>query len=118
MKTTKTRKLGADEWGRYFDRLSKSLKVQTVSILVEGLDLGVQPETERVALTGIIYDRADDAIEIAMDGLAHRIFGPASVFVQEDAGGALVSLKVTDEDGREQIIELESALALPSRRTA
>ena len=113
--TTTTRRLTASDWQAYFGQLSKGLKLQTVSMFVEGLDLGVQAETEEVTLTGITYDRADDAIEIATDEVRHRIHEPSEVYVQEDDYGALLSLKVTDADGHVHIVQLKSALALPAR---
>lgn len=110
--TTITRRLPKNQWQSYFDTLSKHLQLKAVSVLVEGLDLGVQPEVERVAINGITYDHEDDAIEIATDALTHRIAGPRDVYVQEDSSGALLSLKVTDADGHEQIVQLDSVLAI------
>jgi hypothetical protein len=107
-----TRKLPKSEWQAYFDKLSKHLQRETVSVLVEGLDLGVQPEAERLTLYGITYDHADDAIEIATEALTHRISGPRDLYVQEDTSGALLSLKLTDAEGHEQIVQLDAALTV------
>ena len=113
--TTITRKLPKEEWRQYFDGLSKRLHGETVSVLVEGLDLGVQPEAEKVPVHGVTYDHADDAIEIASDTLTHRIAGPHDVYVQEDPSGALLSFKVTDGDGHDQIVQFDSFV--PSEAT-
>lgn len=102
-----TRKLGKNEWQAYFDRLSRHAKLTSVSMLVQGDDLGVQHELERAELTGITYDHADDALEIATPDMVHRVLGPREVWVREDADGAMTSLKITDAQGREQIVELE-----------
>jgi uncharacterized protein DUF5335 len=108
--TTITRKLAKHQWQAYFDNLSKHLHRNKVSVLVEGLDLGAQPEVEKVELCGVTYDYADDAIEITSDALTHRIAGPHDVYVQEDSSGALLAFKVTDDDGHEQIVQFESSL--------
>jgi hypothetical protein len=109
-----TRELPKGEWQAYFDGLSRHLKAMKVDILVEGLDLGVQVETERALLAGITYDRSDDALEIATDALVHSIPGPRAIYVQEDANRGLLSLKVSDRDGHDQIVGFAPAMALPA----
>jgi hypothetical protein len=111
---TRTRKLERREWAPYFNELSKRLALTSVSILVEGLDLGVQPEASHIELSGITYDHADDAVEVLAKGLAHRIPRPTEIYVQEDARGHLVSCRITDADGHEQILELEPSLLVAS----
>jgi hypothetical protein len=110
--TTRTRKLENDEWQGYFDRLSKRLTTQTVTILVEGLDLGVQHETDHAVLKGITYNGSDDAITIATNTVRHSIQHPRDLYVQENAGGELAAIKVSDAEGHEQIVQFESSLAL------
>jgi hypothetical protein len=110
--TTRTRKLENDEWQGYFDRLSKHLTAQTVTILIEGLDIGVQHETDHAVLKGINYDCSDDAITIATDTARHSIQNPRELYVQENVCGELTAIKMFDAEGHEQIVQLESSLAL------
>ena len=108
-----TRKLPKPQWQPYFDTLSKHLRLTKVSVIVEGLDLGVQPEIDKVELLGVTYDRGDDIIEIDSSALRHRIEGPHDVYLMEDVDGALLSFKVTDYEGHEQIVQFDPVLKLP-----
>jgi hypothetical protein len=107
---TTTRQITKTDWGGYFDAMSSRLRSTRVDILCESLAIGVQPAAEQIRLLGITYDRSDDAIEIATDGLEHRIQHPTKVYVQEDARGSLVSCLIGDSDGLEHIIELKPGL--------
>lgn len=109
---TNTRQLQQSEWRPYFDRVSRKLGASKVDVLLLGLDLGVQSEAEKLSLLGITYDHHDDALDISAEGLEHRILGPESIFVQEDVNGRLVSCKVRDAEGHEQILQIEPALML------
>jgi uncharacterized protein DUF5335 len=108
-----TRKLPKKQWQPYFDTLSKHLRLTRVSVIVEGLDIGVQPEIDKVELRAVTYDRGDDAIEIDSEALCHRIAGPHDVYLLEDVDGALLSFKVTDYEGHEQIVQFDPVLKLP-----
>jgi hypothetical protein len=109
---TRTRELDRDEWGKYFDRVSQKLGAMKINLIVLGLDIGAQLETERVLLQGITYDRHDDALDVFAEGLEHRIQGPKQIFVEEDASGRLVSCEVADADGHKQILQLDPSLLL------
>lgn len=106
METT-TRELSKDQWGPYFNAFSHKLRNTNVSVLVEGLDLGVQPEAVKLPLQGITYDHQDNAVEIATEALRHRIPAPQSIFVQEDTAGQLLSFAIRDGERHEQIIEFD-----------
>ena len=109
---TRTRNIPQSEWKKYFNDVSKKLTASSVSVVVTGLDLGAQPEAEKLPLDGITYDDHDDAFEISAGALHHRISQPRAIFVQEDAGGALVACEVQDAEGHAQIVQLTPALAL------
>jgi Family of unknown function (DUF5335) len=110
---TKTRKLPREQWRAYFDKLSKNMGTTKVSVLIEGLDIGVQEEADKLLLEGMTYDVADDAFELAMAGTIHRIIKPREIYVQESVSGKLVSCRLTDDDGHDQIFQLEPAGVLP-----
>jgi hypothetical protein len=61
---------------------------------------------------GIVYDPKDDIIEIALENLDHMIRKPREVFVDQGELG-LTSLKATDGDGRQHIVQLREPLMLP-----
>ena len=103
---TNTRELNKSEWAGYFDAVSKGLRATSVDVTVLGADLGAQPEGLKLPLIGLTYDQHDDALDVITDDLEHRIHGPSSIFVQEDASGRLVCCEVTDSDQRKQILQL------------
>ena len=63
-------------------------------------------------LLGIVYDPKNDIIEIALENLDHMIRKPREVFVEQSELG-LTSLKATDGDGRQHIVQLREPLLLP-----
>jgi hypothetical protein len=109
---TRTRKLDRDEWRSYFDGVSKRLGATRVNLIVIGLELGAQTEAQRVPLEGLTYDDDDDALDILLEGFEHRIGAPRQIHVQEDASGRLVSFRVEDGEGHEQILQLDPSLVL------
>jgi hypothetical protein len=109
---TRTRQLAKKDWSSYFNGLSAALKATRIDLFCESLALGVQPAMEHLALLGITYDHADDAIDISTEGMEHRIQHPARVFVQEAADGELVSCLIGDGDGQNHILELRPSLQL------
>ena len=109
---TITREIPKLQWSQYFNTFSKHLPASNVDVLVEGSDF-IQIETNKASLKGISYDGNDDAIDIFIEGLDHRIASPSAVFVQED-GGKLSSVEVVDANGGKQVLRLTALLALPS----
>jgi hypothetical protein len=107
-----TRKLEQQEWGSYFDAISKRLEASTVDVIVLGLDYGAQTEVRRLPLIGISYDGQANALDIITEPLGHRIDGPTEIYVLEDAMGRLVCCEVKDEDDHKQILQLDPSLLL------
>jgi hypothetical protein len=62
-----TRELNRDAWRSYFDELSRDLGAVEATIEVEGSDLGAQVEADRLILSGISYDDADDVLVIDVE---------------------------------------------------
>ena len=107
-----TQSLDHASWQGYFDDVSKSLPAASVDVIVTGLDLGAQTEAEHLPLVGLTYDPRDDAFEIAMRDLSHRISRPRAIHVERDAQG-LTAIEVVDRDGYKHLVQLTRALALP-----
>lgn len=108
-----TRRLEPDQWKPYFDRVSQHLPVTEVELHVDAPDLGDQIVFQSAELVGIDYDTNDQAFEVAIPGTSHRIASPRSVSVEESPQ-ALHAVEVTDGDGRQHILTLRRALALPA----
>jgi Family of unknown function (DUF5335) len=106
-------RLDKPQWKGFFDRVSNALIGKRAEIEVASLDLGAQVEAEWLPLIGIAYDPREDIIEIALEGIDHMIRAPSAVFVDEDERG-LVSLKATDAEHRQHIVQLRDPLMLPS----
>jgi hypothetical protein len=100
-------------WNVFFDIFSKTVTGKRAEVEVASLDLGDQIEAEWAPLIGITYDRKDDLIEVALEGVDHLILYPNEVYVDYDVGG-LISLEVIDREDRRQIIKLKDPLALPA----
>ncbi len=106
------RKIDRADWQAFFDRLSKALVGMRAEIEVASLALGDQIEAKWLPLLGITYDRRNDILEIALDGLDHMVRRPRELYADALAG-ALLSFEVIDADGVSQIILLREPLMLP-----
>jgi hypothetical protein len=107
------RRLDKAQWPGFCDRVSKALIGKRAEIDVASLALGAQIEAEWLPLLGVAYDRKDDIVEIALDGVDHIIEEPQAVYFDQAAGG-LASLEIIDGDGVRHIVSLRDPLMLPS----
>ena len=107
------RKLDRDEWEAFFDSVSAHACARTVDVEVLSPALGAQHQGRSVPLIGVSYDPRDDALDVAMKGLEHRIAAPAQIYVDEGPQG-LESVEVALGDGSKQILKFAPVLQLPS----
>jgi hypothetical protein len=107
------RKLDKKEWKPFFDGISKVLGAKQAEIEVMALDLGDQVEAEWLPLLGLTYDRKNDVLDVALEGLDHLIPKPREIFV-EDGGIGLASVAIIDAEGVRQIVKLRDPMALPA----
>lgn len=107
------RKLERPEWLGYFNIMSEALTGMRAEIEVASLNLGAQLAAEWVALLGISYDPKDDVLDIALDGLDHRISQPREIYVDEGLPG-LISFEAVDAGGVRHIVKLREPLMLPA----
>ena len=107
------RKLEKPEWASFLNRFNKGLTDTQAEIEVASLNLGDQIEAEWVPLFGVVYDRKDDIVEVAVENLDHLIRRPKEVYV-EDKDGELLSLVVVDGEGVRHIVNFRQAVNLPS----
>jgi hypothetical protein len=105
------RKLETKEWQPFFDGISKVLGAKQAEIEVMSLDLGDQVEAEWLPFLGLTYDRKNDVLDVALEGLDHLIQKPREIFV-EDGGAGVLSFAIIDAEGARQIVKLRDPIAL------
>ncbi len=105
-------KLDKAEWQAFCDRVSKSLIGKRAEIEIASLGLGDQIAAEYLPLLGIVYERKDDVIEIALEGFDHLIHRPSELYYDDGEGG-LASFEIVDAEGLRQIVKLRDPLMLP-----
>ena len=108
------RKLDKKEWETYFDHISTGLEAEEAEIEVMSLALGDQIEAEWLPILGITYEPKTETLEIALDGLDHRIAKPREIYVDEQDRG-LASIEIVGADGTRQIVKLRDKLLLPAK---
>ena len=111
------RKLDKKEWQAFLDGVSKLLEGGQAEIEIASLALGDQVEAEWLPLLGIVYDRKNDIVEVALDGLDHMIHEPREIYVDVDGEG-LLSLEIVDAEGAKQVVRLKDPLMLPAPQRA
>lgn len=97
-------------WQAYLDKVSKLLRGEA-EIEIDALSIGSQIEAEWLPLLGISYDKNDDAIDIILEGLDHRITHPTALYADQTAD-EIHSLEVLDSDDTRHIIRLRAPLML------
>src|SRR5215468_12576907 len=96
------RQVPRDEWPEYFKRFSERHQDRPVTVRVFGERLGDQVEARGLPLEGIVVSRAaGNPISIHIGNLPeqnveHRVIDPRGVWVE------------MDDDGREEVVEIES----------
>jgi hypothetical protein len=106
-------KLEKSQWREYFDRVSKALVGKRAEIEVASLKIGDRIEAEWLPLLGISYDRKNDVIDIALEGLTHLIHKPREVYIEQN-GLELSALDVIDAEDAGRIVLFKDPLMLPA----
>lgn len=108
----KTDKLEPTAWKAYLDDVSSQLEGKQAHVEVASLEIGDQVEAEWLPLFGISYDPRSGHIDIAMQGVNHRIDEPKDLFVVwSDEGPS--AMEIVQEDDTKQIVRLRNPIALP-----
>lgn len=108
-----TTKLDKSNWQTYFDRISRMIEGNLAEIEIDSAALGVQHPSRWSPLLGITYDKKNDLIEVALEGLDHMIREPSSIYLEHE-GFNLSSVAVLNGTDVKQIIKLKSPLFLPA----
>jgi uncharacterized protein DUF5335 len=109
-----SRDLSKAEWREFFDRVSKALgRGNAAEVEVMSPNLGDQIEAEWVPLLGLSYDPKDDAFDVMLEGLDHRIEKPSAIYLEGGPVG-LASIEIIDGEGTRQIVKLRKPVVLPA----
>jgi hypothetical protein len=112
-----TEEIPRERWSEYLDDLSRRLDAPTVTVEIDGEDIGAQIAAEGVRLAGITYDHKDDVVVIGLDGVGgppeeheRMVNEPTRVLVASgDAGVAAID--VEDAEGHKTIVRIEGSLS-------
>jgi Family of unknown function (DUF5335) len=103
-----TREIPQAEWGSYFDALGRMDPAPTVTVEVDGEEIGAQVEADRVTLAAISYDDRDDVLVIGLsrgghEQVEHLVYNPRRIYAA--AGEARAgTIDVQDADGSKTLI--------------
>jgi hypothetical protein len=103
-----------ERWAPFLEGITNSLIGKQAEIEVVSLDLGDQIEAQWTPLIGIAYDRKDDLIEIALEGLDHMVRSPRELYIDYAVGGLATAIEIVDADENRQIVKFKDPLALPA----
>lgn len=99
-----------DDWGPYFDTFSQKMRrdrrTDYAEIRVFSTEDGAQKETAWLPLSGIVYDRKDNLLEVLVENMDHLVLNPSRIYVDETAKGMLTSMEVIRGDGTREVIEV------------
>ncbi len=116
-----TRELNRDAWRSYFDELSRDLGAVEATIEVEGSDLGAQVEADRLILSGISYDDADDVLVIDVEApgggrenLEHLVSSPKRILVDAAEGVLPSTIDIEDSESHRTLVLMRRVAALPA----
>jgi hypothetical protein len=107
-------KIDRERWATFLETITNSLTGKQAEIEVVSLDLGDQIEAEWTPLIGIAYDRKDDLIEIALEGLDHMVRSPRELYIDYALGNLATAIEIVDSDENRQIVKFKDPLALPA----
>lgn len=105
--------IARSEWKPFFDRLARALEDHPAEIEVASLDLGDQLLAEWVPLVGITYDPRADLLDVALEGLDHRVRHPREVRAQV-GHGRLTAVDIIDREGAHLIVKFRDPPVLPT----
>jgi hypothetical protein len=106
------RRLQRDDWSGYCIHVKRGFLGKWVAIEMASLQIGFQPEAQRLPLIGISYDPKSDVLELLLGELEHLIRAPREFYVDEEPLG-ITSLQIIDAEGVRQIVTLRDPLMLP-----
>jgi hypothetical protein len=105
-------KLDRSKWIDVCAAISLGLRGKRAEIEVVSATDGLLSEALRQPVLGIVYDPANDALKIMLDGVDHFVFNPREMYL-DFALGSVKSLGIVDRENAWQIVMLHEPLMLP-----
>jgi hypothetical protein len=99
-------------WANVCTAISANLSGKRAQIEVVSAADGLLTEALKQPVLGIIYDPANDALRILLEGIDHFVFQPKEVYLDFSLGGD-ISLAILDSANAWQIVLLRDPLMLP-----
>lgn len=100
------------QWFAFCNGMTRMVLGKRAEIEIASQSLGAQIEARWLPLLGVAYDRKRDTLEIALDGIDHRIERPRELYVDYGSSG-VEQVGILDADGAWQIVLLRDPLMLP-----
>jgi hypothetical protein len=105
-------KLDRSKWIDVCAAISHGLQGKRAEIEVVSATDGVLSEALMQPVLGIVYDPANDALKIMLDGIDHFVFSPREMYLDFALGG-VKSLGIVDRENAWQIVMLHDPVMLP-----
>jgi hypothetical protein len=106
-----TRQIPRTEWNTYFDRFTRQhlgeSPPEAVTIELVSPQAGDQFETTTVRLLGLAYDVKSQALQVLTEDLDHLVHSPSEIWVVEEEGGFISTIKVAQPDGSTELLHIE-----------
>jgi hypothetical protein len=104
--------LAREHWHAYLEELTKLLEGRAAAVEVASADFGDQQLAQNVPLLGLTYDRHGDVIDVALEGIDHRVPHPKSLAFDTLPGG-VIAIELVGEDDVRTLLTLTEPLLLP-----
>ena len=108
-----TKLIPREHWAEYFDSLSKRFfrddQPEVATIAVTSRLAGDRTAVHGARIIGITYDRHDDVLDVALEGVDHLVYRPTEIRVIEDTDGFVRELMVKHKGGPREVIALKRA---------
>ncbi len=119
-----TQGLPREEWGAFFDDLSRQYEQGMVSVDVSGDGLSEQPILQSLPLLGIqVNTKGSDAGSITIiagegidTAISHTIAAPTAIYVARDADGSIAAVQIDAPEPAQTRIHFLSSHALNGKK--
>ena len=101
-------------WHGFFETLTRTIQGQEAEVEIASAEFGDQRLAESIRLLGISYDSHGDSLEIALDGMDHRVAAPGALYVNWEHG-AVRDVEVMGSDNVRTAVHLKEPLLLPGQ---
>ena len=97
-----------ERWTKYFDAFSKRYlrdeRSEVATIMLASPFVGTRTAVDGARVIGITYDKHNDVLDVALEGVDHLVHHPRTIRVTEDGGGFIRKLVVDRRSGPREVI--------------